>query len=118
MNGTHFDAGLSVRPTTSTATPSKLKKSLSNAEDRRRKSLLPWHRKNRSKSKDRGESEYDKSEIVVDIGNQTGKSFGSNSSKSSLTSMELGSAHQVNFIKNFFLFNDFIQIVLLFSRKF
>ncbi|XP_044736099.1 regulator of G-protein signaling loco [Chrysoperla carnea] len=37
---------------------SKLKKSLSNAEDRRRKSLLPWHRKNRSKSKDRGEMEY------------------------------------------------------------
>lgn len=36
----------------------KLKKSRSDAEDRRRKSLLPWHRKNRSKSKDRGESEY------------------------------------------------------------
>lgn len=36
----------------------QLKKSLSNAEDRRRKSLLPWHRKNRSKSKDRGEMEY------------------------------------------------------------
>lgn len=36
----------------------KLKKSRSDAEDCRRKSLLPWHRKNRSKSKDRGESEY------------------------------------------------------------
>ncbi|XP_023245188.1 regulator of G-protein signaling loco [Copidosoma floridanum] len=36
----------------------KLKKSLSDAEDRRRKSILPWHRKNRSKSKDRGELEY------------------------------------------------------------
>lgn len=36
----------------------KLKKSLSNAEDRRRKSLLPWHRKTqRSKSKDRTDSE-------------------------------------------------------------
>lgn len=35
--------------------PVKLKKSLSNAEDRRRKSLLPWHRKTRSKSKDRNE---------------------------------------------------------------
>lgn len=34
---------------------SKLKKSLSNAEDRRRKSLLPWHRKTRCKSKDRTE---------------------------------------------------------------
>lgn len=33
----------------------KLKKSLSNAEDRRRKSLLPWHRKVRCKSKDRNE---------------------------------------------------------------
>lgn len=32
---------------------SKLKKSYSNAEDRRRKSLLPWHRKTRCKSKDR-----------------------------------------------------------------
>lgn len=37
--------------------PIKLKKSLSNAEDRRRKSLLPWHRKTRSKSKDRNEKE-------------------------------------------------------------
>ncbi|KRG02106.1 regulator of G-protein signaling loco isoform X3 [Drosophila mojavensis] len=33
----------------------KLKKSASNAEDRRRKSLLPWHRKTRSKSRDRNE---------------------------------------------------------------
>ncbi|KAH8381578.1 hypothetical protein KR093_008672 [Drosophila rubida] len=33
----------------------KLKKSASNAEDRRRKSLLPWHRKTRSKSRDRTE---------------------------------------------------------------
>lgn len=39
-------------PTTTT----KLKKSLSNAEDRRRKSLLPWHRKARCKSKDRDEN--------------------------------------------------------------
>lgn len=39
---------------------SKLKKSLSNAEDRRRKSLLPWHRKTRCKSKDRGDSELKK----------------------------------------------------------
>ncbi|XP_039430662.1 regulator of G-protein signaling loco isoform X2 [Culex pipiens pallens] len=38
----------------------KLKKSLSNAEDRRRKSLLPWHRKTRCKSKDRGDAELKK----------------------------------------------------------
>ncbi|EDW38818.1 GL13729 [Drosophila persimilis] len=37
------------------AASSKLKKSVSNAEDRRRKSLLPWHRKTRSKSRDRTE---------------------------------------------------------------
>lgn len=37
-------------------TITKLKKSLSNAEDRRRKSLLPWHRKTRCKSKDRDEN--------------------------------------------------------------
>lgn len=41
------------KPSTSIST--KLKKSLSNAEDRRRKSLLPWHRKARCKSKDRSE---------------------------------------------------------------
>lgn len=40
---------------------SKLKKSLSNAEDRRRKSLLPWHRKTRCKSKDRHEEQNEKS---------------------------------------------------------
>lgn len=39
-----------------TSTMTKLKKSLSNAEDRRRKSLLPWHRKARCKSKDREEN--------------------------------------------------------------
>lgn len=39
--------------------PTKLKKSLSNAEDRRRKSLLPWHRKTRCKSKDRNEDKVD-----------------------------------------------------------
>lgn len=37
------------------ANSTKLKKSLSNAEDNRRKSLLPWNRKNRCKSKDRSE---------------------------------------------------------------
>ncbi|XP_058804018.1 regulator of G-protein signaling loco isoform X2 [Phymastichus coffea] len=38
----------------------KIRKSRSDVEDRNRKSILPWHRKNRSKSKDRGESEYNK----------------------------------------------------------
>lgn len=45
------------------ATSMKLKKSLSNAEDRRRKSLLPWHRKTRCKSKDRNE-EYLRNEAI------------------------------------------------------
>ncbi|XP_034116534.2 regulator of G-protein signaling loco isoform X3 [Drosophila albomicans] len=42
------------------ASSKQLKKSASNAEDRRRKSLLPWHRKTRSKSRDR-------SEIMADL---------------------------------------------------
>lgn len=52
-----LDAGLRITTidTKATSTSSKLKKSLSNAEDRRRKSLLPWHRKTRCKSKDRSE---------------------------------------------------------------
>ncbi|KAE8745451.1 hypothetical protein FOCC_FOCC007831, partial [Frankliniella occidentalis] len=55
FNGsTELDQGLKLDR------PNKLKKSRSDVEDRRRKSLLPWHRKNRSKSKDRGESEYSK----------------------------------------------------------
>ncbi|XP_055695239.1 regulator of G-protein signaling loco [Lutzomyia longipalpis] len=52
--GDQLDAGLRTGPVV--PTPSKLKKSLSNAEDRRRKSLLPWHRKTRCKSKDRDEA--------------------------------------------------------------
>lgn len=54
-----LDAGLRIIPfdnkSATAAASSKLKKSLSNAEDRRRKSLLPWHRKTRCKSKDRSE---------------------------------------------------------------
>lgn len=50
------------KPTT--VTSSKLKKSLSNAEDRRRKSLLPWHRKTRCKSKDRSNEEFLRSESL------------------------------------------------------
>ncbi|XP_044265044.1 regulator of G-protein signaling loco [Tribolium madens] len=85
-----IDSGLLLQP----LTPTKLKKSLSNAEDRRRKSLLPWHRKNRSKSKDRGESEYcqKRSDIVTSCESVNGKLGGGSdtySSKSSLTSLDL-----------------------------
>lgn len=52
--GDQLDAGLRTHLYVSPLS-SKLKKSLSNAEDRRRKSLLPWHRKVRCKSKDRGD---------------------------------------------------------------
>lgn len=58
--GDDLDTGLQLHTTADSPGHSKLKKSRSDAEDRRRKSLLPWHRKNRSKSKDRGESEYNK----------------------------------------------------------
>lgn len=51
--GDQLDSGLRTHLISPLAT--KLKKSFSNAEDRRRKSLLPWHRKVRCKSKDRGE---------------------------------------------------------------
>lgn len=83
------------------STPNKLKKSLSNAEDRRRKSLLPWHRKNRSKSKDRGESEYNQKKTEdskVEETNVNVKNTDIHSSKSSLTSLDLAitSSMQVN----------------------
>ncbi|GLH10734.1 Regulator of G-protein signaling loco [Gryllus bimaculatus] len=59
--GNDLDVGLQMKhKENSPKSHSKLKKSRSDAEDCRRKSLLPWHRKNRSKSKDRGESEYNK----------------------------------------------------------
>ncbi|KAK3876061.1 hypothetical protein Pcinc_019116 [Petrolisthes cinctipes] len=89
----------------------KLKKSRSDAEERRRKSLLPWSRKDRSKSKDRGEAEYrrrkkqgqrntsDSSSIRSDVsGSRTSLNSSSDMplgrralSKESLTSGELGS---------------------------
>lgn len=85
----------------SCTTPTKLKKSVSNAEDRRRKSLLPWHRKNRSKSKDRGELEYEHKHSDHDIHkeyneNPTEKSK-IHSNGSSLTSLDLATAFQVIF---------------------
>lgn len=51
-------------------TSSKLKKSLSNAEDRRRKSLLPWHRKTRCKSKDRSNEEFLRNESLKNTNSQ------------------------------------------------
>lgn len=68
--GDQHDIGLRTGPLNAThgggAMPAgKLKKSLSNAEDRRRKSLLPWHRKQRCKSKDRQESSDVKSMLFA-----------------------------------------------------
>lgn len=85
--------------------PTKLKKSMSNAEDRRRKSLLPWHRKNRSKSKDRGELEYTRQHgdpiLEGDYnGNLNEKDI--HSSVSSLTYTDLA-ANQVSILRSFFL---------------
>ncbi|XP_053694176.1 regulator of G-protein signaling loco isoform X2 [Sabethes cyaneus] len=60
---------------------SKLKKSLSNAEDRRRKSLLPWHRKTRCKSKDRGDSELKKESGKSSLSNGGGTGGSSNTLK-------------------------------------
>lgn len=101
-----IDSGLLLQPA---GTPTKLKKSLSNAEDRRRKSLLPWHRKNRSKSKDRGESEYhqEKSDIIHSNESVNGKMSGGgsdiHSSKSSLTSLDLAIiSTQVIYFNRFF----------------
>lgn len=100
MNPPQLDAGLLLYPPSST--PSKLKKSLSNAEDRRRKSLLPWNRRNRSKSKDRGELEYNhhNTDAMINSINKTSRNTVStsdvHSSKSSLTSLDLAVVHQVN----------------------
>ncbi|XP_034948216.1 regulator of G-protein signaling loco isoform X2 [Chelonus insularis] len=92
----------------------KLKKSHSDAEDRCRKSILPWNRKNRSKSKDRGESEYNKTpsrnEIIYksfttmkrdNEGNSNDDNISISSSRSSLASWDLAlrqsfSKHLVN----------------------
>lgn len=62
--GEGLDTGLQLHGTGESHRNNKLKKSRSDAEDRHRKSLLPWHRKNRSKSKDRGESEYSKQRML------------------------------------------------------
>lgn len=67
----------------------QLKKSRSDAEDRRRKSLLPWHRKNRSKSKDRGESEYSKARTRREQFDTVSIRSDVTSSRSSLASWDL-----------------------------
>ncbi|KAG5893133.1 hypothetical protein JTB14_034153 [Gonioctena quinquepunctata] len=84
-------------------TPGKLTKSISNAEDRRRKSLLPWHRKNRSKSRDRAEAEYTHGEendgTSGDLSENVLLCDGRNevhSSGSSLTSIDLSFTNQVS----------------------
>lgn len=70
---------------------SKLKKSLSNAEDRRRKSLLPWHRKTRCKSRDR---EEENKEVLKSSNSNTLKPLSTtnnsdvHSSRSSLSSFD------------------------------
>ncbi|XP_015181268.1 PREDICTED: regulator of G-protein signaling loco isoform X3 [Polistes dominula] len=87
----------------------KLKKSHSDAEDRCRKSILPWHRKNRSKSKDRGETEYNKapnrSETIYKSfttikreaeGNNNEDSVSISSSRSSLASWDLALRQSFN----------------------
>ncbi|XP_029155013.1 regulator of G-protein signaling loco isoform X2 [Nylanderia fulva] len=87
----------------------KLKKSHSDAEDRCRKSILPWNRKNRSKSKDRGESEYNKvpsrSEPIYKSfttikrdteGNNNEDSVSISSSRSSLASWDLALRQSFN----------------------
>ncbi|XP_015610266.1 regulator of G-protein signaling loco isoform X2 [Cephus cinctus] len=93
-----------------TSSPSvKLKKSHSDAEDRCRKSILPWHRKNRSKSKDRGESEYNKTpsrnETIYKSfttikreteGNNNEDSVSISSSRSSLASWDLALRQSFN----------------------
>lgn len=49
----NYDPLLNLSPNNKNLSSTKIKKSYSNAEDRRRTSLLPWSRKNRSQSKDR-----------------------------------------------------------------
>ncbi|CAG9863617.1 unnamed protein product [Phyllotreta striolata] len=90
LNGETDKVELDVRLLVQTAlSPTKLKKSVSNAEDRRRKSLLPWHRKNRSKSKDRGEIEYTKKDNDSVDFSKNGDTDTIHSSGSSLTSLDL-----------------------------
>lgn len=88
--GDQLDPGLRIvsvaneKPSSSSIS-SKLKKSLSNAEDRRRKSLLPWHRKTRCKSKDRSE-DYNNGSLKKPSSNSGTTDI--HSSRSSLSSFD------------------------------
>lgn len=90
-------------PSSSSSSSTKLKKSLSNAEDRRRKSLLPWHRKTRCKSKDRNEENqqneahkhsHDASAAVAAHMNQSQNDI--HSSRSSLSSFDAVMSSRAN----------------------
>ncbi|KAH1006416.1 hypothetical protein HUJ05_007152 [Dendroctonus ponderosae] len=93
------DARLSLYNNTQSAlgTP-KLKKSLSNAEDRRRKSLLPWHRKNptnqRSKSRDRNETQKSWDGVLTIPDKRLASASDIHSSHSSLTSLDLAASQE------------------------
>ncbi|KAJ6635573.1 Regulator of G-protein signaling loco [Pseudolycoriella hygida] len=91
--GDQLDSGLRTHLVSPLA--SKLKKSLSNAEDRRRKSLLPWHRKVRCKSKDRAE---EKPQTVAASGTLKVTHSGSDlhSSRSSLSSFDAAISCRAN----------------------
>ncbi|KAI9582942.1 regulator of G-protein signaling loco-like [Glossina fuscipes] len=80
-----------------------LKKSASNAEDRRRKSLLPWHRKMRRKSRDLSEENVRRQtckNFALTSKNQRSTFFndlhGSRSSLSSYDASMMGSAASLN----------------------
>lgn len=104
-----LDQDLRINPlqnkSNSNSISSKLKKSLSNAEDRRRKSLLPWHRKARCKSKDRNE-EFTSSSNTGSLKKHSSSHHSSmknsqndiHSSRSSLSSFDavISSRHTVN----------------------
>uniref|UniRef100_A0A182P714 Regulator of G-protein signaling n=1 Tax=Anopheles epiroticus TaxID=199890 RepID=A0A182P714_9DIPT len=77
------------------ASMTKLKKSLSNAEDRRRKSLLPWHRKTRCKSKDRGDSDASKK----DSKDKGGSSGGGGSGEKASGATAAGGGSSTNTLK-------------------
>uniref|UniRef100_A0AAG5CWK9 RGS domain-containing protein n=1 Tax=Anopheles atroparvus TaxID=41427 RepID=A0AAG5CWK9_ANOAO len=82
----------------------KLKKSLSNAEDRRRKSLLPWHRKTRCKSKDRADSDASKkdggkgggSSTSGNAGAASGATGGGSSSSNTLKLLSTNSTSDIH----------------------
>ncbi|XP_061501063.1 regulator of G-protein signaling loco isoform X2 [Anopheles gambiae] len=76
---------LTASGTGTAASITKLKKSLSNAEDRRRKSLLPWHRKTRCKSKDRGDSDTSKKDSKEKGGGSGGGGGGEKASGTTTT---------------------------------